>query len=101
MTFVLLTSKSIKMTAEKVLYRYRDDSRFPHMNIIVYPEQDVLEAMEEYARLKCLEAIRNVRHRACDIVNELGYDVQIGMTYYAALAHKIQNIPDQEVMPEL
>lgn len=36
------------MTAEQVLNYYRDDSRFPYLEIIVYPEQDVLSAMEEY-----------------------------------------------------
>lgn len=36
------------MTAQQALDDYRDDSRFLHLNIIVYPEQDVLQAMEEF-----------------------------------------------------
>lgn len=33
------------MTALQILNDYRDDSRFSYLEIIVYPEQDVLNAI--------------------------------------------------------
>ncbi len=51
------------------------------------------QAIQEYYRLKCLEAIRNTRYATIDICNNnfVGTDC----------INDIQNIPNQEVMPEL
>lgn len=58
--------------------------------------EDIFEyierAMQEYARIKCLEVIRNTRYAAIDIVCQ---DEVIDEV------HAIQNIPNQDVMPEL
>jgi len=54
------------------------------------------QAMREYARIKCLEAIKNVRHKAVDILME---EYQQASVSY--IANQIQNIPNQDVMPEL
>lgn len=54
---------------------------------------DVLtDMMKEYACIKCLEAIRNTKYAAIDIacIDEIIDTV-----------HAIQNIPNQDVMPEL
>lgn len=50
------------------------------------------EIMIEFARIKCLEAIRNTRYAAIDIVCK---DEIIDTV------HAIHNIPNQEVLPEL
>lgn len=62
---------------------------------------DVLtDMMKEYARIKCLEAIKNVRHKTCDIITEKhGY--QIDEDNLPFILKSIQNIPNQDVMPEL
>lgn len=52
--------------------------------------------MKEYARIKCLEAIRNTKEKTLDIASiylkDLSYDL---------FEEKIQNVPNQDVMPEL
>lgn len=59
---------------------------------------DVLaEMMKEYARIKCLEAIRNTRYKAQDCL----MNYQIGDEIVMELLRDIQNIPNQDVMPEL
>lgn len=62
---------------------------------------DVLaNMMKEYARLKCLEAIKNIRHKACDTITEKhGY--QIDEDNLPFILKSIQNISNQDVMPEL
>lgn len=58
---------------------------------------DVLaNMMKEYARIKCLEAIKNVSHKAVDILIE---EYQQASVNY--IANQIHNIPNQDVMPEL
>lgn len=57
-----------------------------------YYNQQWLDWMQEYARIKCLDAIRNTRHKACDILTEHTISDSI---------HYIHNIPNQDVMPEL
>lgn len=54
------------------------------------------QVIKEYARIKCLETIRNVRHKAVDILIE---EYQQASVNY--IANQIQNIPNQDVMPEL
>lgn len=53
---------------------------------------DVIDLMQEYARIKCLETIKNTKYAVIDIVCQ---DEVIDEVY------AIQNIPNEEVMPEL
>lgn len=55
------------------------------------------EIMIEFARIKCLEAIRNTRHKAVDLMIEFDMEHDV----YIELYNSIQNIPNQDVMPEL
>ena len=59
------------------------------------------EIMKEYARIKCLEAIKNTRYKSYDLV---GYAVtgngQIDKILQD-VQRSIQNIPNEDVMPEL
>lgn len=50
------------------------------------------EIMIEYARIKCLEAIKNTKYAAIDIVC---------IDEIIDTVHAIQNIPNQDIMPEL
>lgn len=63
--------------------------------------ETILFLCQEYARIKCLEAIRNVRHKACEIVLEhqdSQFDVDRILNF---IERDIQNIPNQDVMPEI
>lgn len=57
------------------------------------------EIMIEFARIKCLEAIRNTRHMACDILTDASHQIDRDNLHF--LLKDIQNIPNQDVMPEL
>lgn len=60
---------------------------------------DVIDLMQEYARIKCLEAIRNTRHKACEIlIKHATEDAPLTLT---SVDRDIMNIPNQDVMPEL
>lgn len=57
--------------------------------------------MQEFARIKCLEAIRNVRHNSYDLV---GFKVTGDQSIDKVLQdiqRDIQNIPNKDVMPEI
>lgn len=57
------------------------------------------EIMVEYARVKCLEAIKNTRHKACEILIEhASGGTPLTLTN---LDRDIMNISNQDVMPEL
>ena len=57
---------------------------------------DVVDLMQEYARIKCLEAIKNTKEKTLDIAGVYLKDIS-----YDLFEEKIQNIPNQDVMPEL
>ena len=78
------------MTAEKLLEGCEHDGSY-------IPVGEVKRLMKEYARIKCLEAIKNVRHRACDLCLEYNIETSI----YDELQRDIQNISNQVMMPEL
>jgi 5S rRNA maturation endonuclease (ribonuclease M5) len=69
--------------------------------------EDIFEyierAMTEYARIKCLEAIKNTRHKAEDIIDIESYYSENGTLQVNTreVIRQIQNIPNQDVMPEL
>lgn len=73
------------MTAEKLLEGCEHDGSF-------IPVREVKILMQKYACFKCLEAIKNTRYAAIEIVCQ---DEIIDTV------HAIHNIPDQDVMPEL
>ena len=51
--------------------------------------------MSQYAHHKCLEAIRNTRHKAVDILME---EYQQASVSY--IANQIQNIKNEDVLPK-
>lgn len=60
--------------------------------------------LEEYARIKCLETARNVRYKAIDILQEYSHYTTLDGHRYINLGEsqkKIQNIRNQDVIPEL
>lgn len=73
------------MTAEKLLEGCEHDGSF-------IPVREVKILMQKYACFKCLEAIKNTRYAAIEIVCQ---DEIIDTV------HAIHNIPNQDVMPEL
>ena len=79
-------------------------------NKIYIPEsgEDIWEyieqAMKEYARIKCLETAKNVRYKAIDILQEYSHYTTLDGHRYINLGEsqkKIQNIRNQDVIPEL
>ena len=82
------------MTAEKILSNQLWDLTEDQTKKILY-------AMQEYARIKCLEAIKNTRHKACEVVEQLYDPYTPDYNWSEPLTRDIQNIPNQDVMPEL
>lgn len=71
------------------------------LNARPYTQTQIIEeAMKEYARIKCLEAIKNTRHKSVDIILN-NADRYINEDSFASITRDIQNIPNQDVMPEL
>lgn len=73
------------MTVEKLLEGCEHDGSY-------IPVGEVKRLMKEFARIKCLEAIKNTRYAAIDVVCQ---DEVIDEV------HAIQNIPNKDVMPEI
>ena len=82
------------MTVEKLLEGCEHDGSY-------IPVGEVKRLMKEYARIKCLEAINNARHLAQDICFEHYESENIVPDVVTQVAKDIQNIPIQEIMPEL
>lgn len=57
------------------------------------------EIMIEFTRIKCLEAIRNTRNKACEIIIE--YASKGHPLTLTSISRDIMNIPHQNVMPNL
>ena len=95
------------MTAKEVLNSndiYKYDRVWidgcPETTLVGIDTDIIIQRIKEYTRIKCLEAIRNVRHKACDTITEKhGY--QIDEDNLPFILKSIHNIPDQDVMPEL
>ena len=90
------------MTAEEFYYKIThivDDARTPDQSRIWSDEffKELEEEKRLHARIKCLEAIRNTRYKAQDCL----MNYQIGDEIVMELLRDIQNIPNQDVMPEL
>ena len=87
------------MTAQEFL-----DNKDWVKDTIHFSIDDVIELIEEYARIKCLEAIRNTRYAAIDIVThhiDCQFNLPVDENDVHDLIRDIQNIPDQDVMPKL
>lgn len=84
------------MTAEKLLEGCEHDGSF-------IPVREVKILMQKYACFKCLEAIKNTRHKAVDIIEEEAYytDSITLQVNVQDVIRQIQNISNQDVMPEL
>ena len=61
-----------------------------------YPSEYLFPLIQEYVRIKCLEAIKNTKEKTLDIAGVYLKDIS-----YDLFEEKIQNIPNQDVMPEL
>lgn len=59
------------------------------------------EIMTEFARIKCLEAIKNTRHKSYDLVGFHTTGEHNIDTVLQNIQRKIENILNQDVMPEL
>lgn len=86
------------MTIEELFKKYSTLLQFEEGDPEYFiDKEDFLKVMQEYARIKCLETAKNVRHAACDKCNNLQSDqFAIGL-----LQNEIMNIPNQDVIPEL
>lgn len=84
------------MTVETLLEGCEHDGSY-------IPVGEVKRLMKEYARIKCLEAIRNSRYAAIDIIQDESYHTGAGFAECNVedTIKRIQNIPNQDVMPEL
>lgn len=80
------------MTVEKVLEACEHDGSY-------IPVNEVKRLMKEYACIKCLEAIRNTRHKACEIMEEPVLENE--EIDYEQIIRDVQNISNRDVMPEL
>ena len=85
------------MTAKQVLDKY-----YPYPNDF-HEDCDIYKAMQEFARIKCLEAIKNTCYNIVDIINEVSYynDYLEHLGNIDSIISRIQNIRNQDVMPEL
>ena len=87
------------MTAKEFVESKEWTQTTVHFNI-----SDVIDLMQEYARIKCLEAIKNTRYKAIEIIDR-NINVEICLPIqeedYNNLINNIQNIPNENVMPEL
>lgn len=88
------------MTAEQVFDKWCDTSYPMDFEVFRYL---AITAMKEYARIKCLEAIKNTRYKAIDIIQDEAYHTGVGFAEANVndCIKRIQNIPEQDVMPEL
>ena len=82
------------MTVEKLLEGCEHDGSY-------IPVGEVKRLMKEYARIKCLEAIKNTREKAVDIVENIYDPYTPDYNWSNPVIREIQNIPNQDVMPEL
>lgn len=62
---------------------------------------DVVDLMREYAQIKCLDVIKNTRHKSIEIIGKYYSKKETGEGECALIQRDIQNIPNQDVMPEL
>ncbi len=88
------------MTAEETFDKWCDTSQPMDLYVV---KMLAITAMKEYARIKCLEAIKNTRYSACEIIEEDSYyldTLTLSINVQDAL-RKIQNIPNEDVMPVL
>ena len=83
---------------EEVLEKYK--SKTDHYADQEWYDENVEKAMIEYANYKCLEAIRNTRYKAIEIVNEhqdSQFDIDRILNF---IARDIQNIDNKDVIPK-
>ena len=88
--------------AEEILNKYKNNT--DHYADQEFDEQNILKAMEEYANYKCLEAIRNTRHTAIEIIQQNIFQPKItsnGKTIEVdRTIRDIMNIDNKDVMPK-
>lgn len=79
------------MTVEKLLEGCEHDGSF-------IPVGEVKRLMKEYARFKCLEAIENTKYKSYNLLEEW---CDAGNPNVRIALDKIEDISNQDVMPEL
>ena len=84
------------MTAKEFVESKEWTQTTVHFNI-----SDVIDLMQEYSRIKCLEAIKNTRHKACEIVQARENNLWDCDRILYNCEREIHNIPNEDVMPEL
>lgn len=95
------------MTAEEFIhleYQKAYSQTKPGETYPVYPTDYLFPLIQEYARIKCLEAIKNTRHRCIEVLEQNSYYDEISNYKNRDMVKtisEIQNIPNQDVMPEL
>lgn len=82
------------MTARELMIGCEHDGSY-------IPVREVERLMKEYARIKCLEATRNTRDKSIIIVGQYYSRKETGEGECGLIQRDIQNIPNQDVMPEL
>lgn len=86
------------MTAKEILDKY-----YPYPNDF-HEDCDVYKAMQEYARIKCFEAIKKTRYKVTEVLNNIwvSYNGQlIEVSDFNDIVRDIQNIRNQDAMPTL
>lgn len=73
----------------------------PETSLVDIDTNILIQRIQEYARLKCLEAIKNVRHKACDVLIEDCPRNGANNIIVDNAIRLVMNIPNQDVMPEL
>ena len=87
------------MTAEEFLNKFHNEDDY---NILEEQIKDslwtnnVLVYMKEYARLKCFEAVKNVRYKCENIIEEW---TDAGNPNIKIALAKIEDLKDEELLP--
>ena len=90
------------MTAKEFLIERKVPSEGD--NLVEVPPFVLEVWLQQYAHIKCLEAIKNTRYQAIDIITHdisSQFNMPVEENDVHALIRNIQNIPNQDVMPEL
>lgn len=92
------------MNAQDLLQKYTTwgCEVLPNQTETVISTEDAIAFAKEYARVKCLETAKNVRHMAVDIMLEVpdngGSDSENELV--DILSKRVNNIKDQTILPK-
>lgn len=69
-----------------------------------YTREHIILLMKEYAKEKCLEAIRNTRYKAIEVINKHTVSNELTGEYKCNAAHAcrdIQNIKNEDILSNI